>query len=432
MRRTLTIALSAVLVALGGCNVNDENPEAPDGVMSEDNVVYVDQGGSTNLLEQVKVYPEGMEATLSFRIIQQPEYAESGSTTWVSLGEVFTLEGATLKSADVRVPDEIPVDPVLMGAMQLKYQRAVIPGVLEVMVRVGEDILSVEEFNIVQTNRTPLPAPVITFKNPMPAVAGAPVADGDNWKYSLLLSGLDSGATVNFNGVDYLDVMPIDYSPSFLHLDPGAENSDYFREQGNAWRANGTSEGTGGYLVGFWAPPINQEPEEYAAAKVAAEATGNLRIYVDVETEAVPVGIVANTAAIGTTGTASFWRSNANGRQAATSFILVQLSNGTTRPYDGSIDTFTVMAGYFDQYLEGRTANFGATMNSKYNGCWSHVALRLAFTDLDTECPVGTPLMFFVMASDTMDGETVVVKRFLETPWTVQINTDRKAANPAV
>ncbi len=281
---------AAAIFALAGCADKGENIPDGEGIGAQNEVVYVDQNGQVDLTSVIKITPEGSAGELSFDIIRQPEYADGGSESYISLGDVYSLDGNILKSSNVRVPDVIEKNLELPTVyLQNKYQRFVLQGQLEVTLTLAEAVIDTKVYDIVQTNKSPLPAPTITFVNPLPKIDGVDaVAEGTNWKYTLEL-GSQAEAIWPYM---MFEVMPIDYSPINLHLEPadvtGADDereSDHFISSGGlgqVWSASSSKLGTG-YLVCIWAKEeeTGYDLTEYDELIDQADAAGTNRIYVE-------------------------------------------------------------------------------------------------------------------------------------------------------
>ncbi len=413
MKKILTCAFVAVAVMLAGCKKDDNNkPDDHATEFSGPSVVEVPYGGDVELDGLFTANGDGGEFV--FTVTGQPEYSSQPETTgeWVAVDtdDIYEVEGSTLTSTAVRVPDAL-------SSTTHVYARSVIQGKLKVELKVDGVVVDEDEFDIVQTDKPELQYE-ITY------------VDNEN-----LTERTDGNMDLNIvvgEGVTLLglfDISPIDFkfsdsrvvgmtSPDATYINPSSLSIRM-----DVINASET-DATGEYVVAFFlsAKGADETDDAYNARKQAAyeEAVeaGSNRIYVNVEYVAPDaiVGIILNEDVIGTTSTASFWRNNANGRMIPYNFVLLKLFSGETRAYDNSSDNLRIMAGEFDQYLEGRTTEYTT-------GWWSHVALKQSFTDLDTDCPVGTPLQFKI----TVEGEG----RFLEPDWTVTVNTERLAANPA-
>lgn len=422
MKKLLTSALLAMVV-LAGCKKDD--PQTPATAFDGPEAVEVAYGGSVDL--NTLFSANGVGGEFVYTLAGQPEYMSypetGGQYALVDADGVYSVEGSTLTSEEVRVPDELPAETYA-------HERLVLQGKLKVELKVGGAVVDSEEYDIVQTDKPALQYEISYVDNNALVVR----PDG-NRDYNLVLGqdALPLHSLFNIDPIDY------QYDPTriFVMTNQGAT---YINESSLAIKTAEIRESgvdaTGDFVVAFFLSPRGESEtdEEYNARRDAAYAealeAGSNRVYVNVtyvEADAV-IGIVAHEDAIGNSGTASFWRNNANGRQVPSNFVLMKLSSGDTRPYDSSKDEFTIMAGEFDEFLEGRTTEF----TPDYPGWWSHVALKLSFTDLDVDCPVGTLLQFKVSVQDKKDnGGNVIETRFLQPEWTVTIDTDRKAGNPA-
>jgi hypothetical protein len=422
MKRSVILwgALLAVTSILSSCKKDD--PKIPDAeailyngaaVHSGDSI-RVKYGEPIDLNTLFTLNPANAKGQLTYSLTEQPAYSDVTTNNEVKEIKAYSLEGSTLTSI-ARVPDELPgTGP---------RSRTVLQGELKIVLTGGADLNAIEVV-LVQTDKPALEAPVITFS----AAANndtrlTNTADGNK-----LMTLSTSSQPTRFSSENFFTVTPIDYDPVNILLRPGTNPaSTYIRmSAAGALEVGGGFEtedhGQGQYMVAFYSAKrdtLTETNEVYqarvAAAFAAAEATGKHRIYVDVNYVAptTVVGIIANTDAIGKTGKASFWRNNANGRQVPQTFILAKLNDGNTRVYDPTTDG-VVMAGKFDQYLEGRTTEYET-------GWWSHVALKAAFgNNLDVDCPVGTDLSFTITHKDHIEEEG----------WTVKVETKRMAANP--
>ncbi|MDR1022934.1 MAG: hypothetical protein LBL94_06675 [Prevotellaceae bacterium] len=336
--------------------------------------------------------PEGGTATLSYAIDKQPEFVEGNGETYTPVA-AYSVSGDTLTAAQgVRVPDAVNA-----GDDRVRVVRE---GVLKVSAE-GATALT---YTIQMTNKPAL-VPVITLSEAL-----TEQLEGG------ILKLTTSGQLRQFTATAF-DIAPIDFGSEDIKVEIGA-GGEYITEFGvdgeitstGIFQAGGSvgTAGTGGFIVAYYKGNTLDEV-------LADENLPQTRLNINVEYVAptAPVGIELYTEAIGTTGTAAFWRNNANGRQLPSSFILIKLNNGETRPYDGATDSnLGILAGDFDQYLEGRTNE-----DTEHSGWWSHVALKLN-EDLP---PVGTTVKFKVTSK----------AHFGEPDWTVTVETQTTAANPS-
>ncbi|MDR1883997.1 MAG: hypothetical protein LBR26_14625, partial [Prevotella sp.] len=202
-------------------------------------------------------------------------------------------------------------------------------------------------------------------------------------------------------------ISPIDFGIEDIRIGIGAGSYIITSPSGVPQAGgSGSATGTGGYVVAYYKENTLEEV-------LANENLPQVRVNVDVELgEATEiVGIIPNTAALGTKGNASFWRNNANGRQALSGFVLVQFDNGTTAPYDATTHNLSLLAGDFDSYLEGRT-----TQDQEHPGWWLYVALK----QNEALPSVGTTVSFKITSG----------LHFGEPAWTATITTQTTSANP--
>jgi hypothetical protein len=272
-------------------------------------------------------------------------------------------------------------------------------GTLKVSI-LGNTAISEKTVVIVQKNKPTLTPSAITLVNEAQYVAGP------NGK----LLVLKTSGTPKYISATAFSIAPIDFDPVNIRVLPQPGSTYIKAPDGDNPATNaggsGSQTGAGEYVIAFYCESTNSTDIQAAYDKAVAGAVASAKLYVDVEAvvAADVVGIVANTEDIGKIRAASFWRTSMNGRQSALSFIRVKLNNGDTEPYNGSIHgAITVLAGEFDQYMQGYQPD------AQYPDWFSNVNLKSA----EPLPSIGTEVSFTVTAKSHLKDEA----------WTVRITT---------
>ena len=413
--------LSGILFITGCKDGGDPKPVVAEAILyngeeiANNAVIELQYGEEINLNTLFSIDPAKAQGTLKYTLVEQPAYMDITTDNQYVEVNAWTLTGSTLNSI-ARVPDALTGVP--------GRTREVQEGKLKVELIGGAQLSPLEVF-IVQTDKPAIesiePAVVSIVDNE--EYTDAPDGNGNKLK---TLTATD-GDWTSFS-LDLFNVMPLDYNRDRI-LVRACPNAEYIvTTSAGAVRTAGdkTKSGTGEYVVGFYcaAKGENETDDAYQARVTAtydaAVASGTGRIYVNLEAFVEPdavVGIVLNTEAIGTAGAASFWTNTTNQRKMPASFVLAKLNNGETRAWNTTNDGI-LMVGEFSTHMEGRTKEY---TDEDFPGWWSYAAIKAAYTALDTDCPVGTDLSFKITHKD----------HYNETAWTVQVETERLAGNPA-
>ena len=389
-------AIALLIIGFAACKKDDPAPN-PEGIQGPANdTIQVDYNGTVDLSALFSIEPVGAVGTLSYSNLQQPQQKEVDNN-WEAVN-AYSLSGSVLTSTDVRVPDKFYADNA--------RRRDVTEGTIKVSIQ-GNTAISEKTVVIVQKNK-PVLTPTITLADES---LYTDVPDGK------LLTLKTSGSPKYIYSTTF-KVAPIDFAPENIRVRPQPESS-YINAPSPtnpATSAGGRDGdvGEGDYVIAFYCESTVQTDIDAALAQAVAGTIPFAKLYVNVEA-VVPadvVGIEVDTEALGTKGRASFWRNNANGRQVPSGFIKVKLSNGDIEPYDASAHAIELLAGEFDEHLEGRSLE-----DPDHPGWWSHVSLKAG--DLP---PVGTEVSFTV----SRKGAAYISKP----EWTARITTNTVSSNP--